>query len=235
MPAKPRSRSTRGAGRRVSAGEPGTRQRIVDAALAAFAALGFDGATTRDIAERAGANQGLIAYHFSTKEDLWKAAVEQIFGELRQSFAQRAELLDDADAATRAQLMMRHFVRFAAEHPELHRLMVQEGKSDGPRMKWLVDRHVRPLYELAGALMQQARPEAEVSRIAPLHLYYIFVGAAAHLFVMAPECQRLTGVDPTQPQVVRAHADALIDLLFQPPPPSAPNPRRPSSRRKPPR
>jgi len=235
MPKKSPHRPGRGTRHRVAAGEPGTRQRIVDAALSAFATLGFDGATTRDIAERAGANQGLIAYHFSTKEDLWKAAVEQIFGELQQSFAQRAELLDDADAATRAQLLMRHFVRFAAEHPELHRLMVQEGKSDGPRMEWLVDTHVRPLFEVASALMRQARPEAEVARVDPLHLYYIFVGAAAHLFVMAPECQRLTGIDPTQPQVVKAHADAIIDLLFQPPPPPAPSPRRPSTRRKAPR
>ena len=38
----------------------GTRERILAAALEVFAERGFDGARTRDIAERAGANLGLI-------------------------------------------------------------------------------------------------------------------------------------------------------------------------------
>jgi len=59
-----------------------------------------------------------------------------------------------------------------------------------------------------------------------LHLYYIFIGAAAHLFVMAPECRRLTGVDPTEPEIVKAHADAIIDLLFKLPTEASASPKR---------
>jgi AcrR family transcriptional regulator len=57
----------------------GTRERILAAALQVFAERGFDGARTREIAERAGANLGLIKYYFDSKEQLWKAAVARAF------------------------------------------------------------------------------------------------------------------------------------------------------------
>ena len=39
----------------------------------------FDGASTREIAARAGVPQPLLAYHFRSKEDLWQAAVDSPF------------------------------------------------------------------------------------------------------------------------------------------------------------
>ena len=47
------------------------RDRILDHAELAFAESGFAGASTRDIAQRAEVNQGLIRYYFETKEQLY--------------------------------------------------------------------------------------------------------------------------------------------------------------------
>jgi AcrR family transcriptional regulator len=210
-----------------------TRARIVQAALAAFADLGFEGATTRDIAERAGVNQGLITYHFAGKLPLWQAAVDEIFGTLRAHFAAHGPALADADPATRLRLMVRHYVRFAAAHPELHRLMMQEGKHDGPRMQWLVDRHVRPLYEQSTALIVAAQRHGVVPNAPPLHLHYLLIGAVAHLFVVAPECRHLTGQDPLRAAAIEAHADAISAVLFGPAAPlrTPAKPRRAKARR----
>lgn len=60
--------------------EPGVdrRQRILDAALEAFAELGFDGVTTKDIATRADVTQGLLYFYFPKgKEELFAEAFEQ--------------------------------------------------------------------------------------------------------------------------------------------------------------
>src|SRR5262249_35202122 len=59
-----------------------TRELILEAALVAFADDGFDGATTRDIAQQAGVALGLLRYHFGSKTELWKAAVDRAFAEL---------------------------------------------------------------------------------------------------------------------------------------------------------
>lgn len=47
-----------------------TRSRLLDAALASFAANGFHGTSTRDIAEAAGMSPSAVYAHYSTKEEL---------------------------------------------------------------------------------------------------------------------------------------------------------------------
>ena len=45
---------------------------------------GVSVASTRDIAARAGVNQGLITYYFKTKQELWKAAAGRIFDQMQE-------------------------------------------------------------------------------------------------------------------------------------------------------
>jgi AcrR family transcriptional regulator len=60
-------------GRRIERGDR-TREKLLIAAVDVFGRVGFDGATTRMLAETAGANQHAIAYYFDSKEGLYLAA-----------------------------------------------------------------------------------------------------------------------------------------------------------------
>lgn len=191
-----------------------TRERILAAALDLFSELSFDGATTRDIAARAGVTQPLLNYHFRTKDDLWRSAVDRLFEALNRALTERAEGLRGVDELTLARLMVREFVYFSATHPQLHRVITQECKTDGPRMDWLVDRHIRPLYEATTALFARLVERGDVPDIPAPHLYYIVTGAGPTMFVLAPECRRLAGIDPQAPEVIEAHADAVTRLIF---------------------
>jgi TetR/AcrR family transcriptional regulator, regulator of cefoperazone and chloramphenicol sensitivity len=55
-----------------------TRRRILVTALELFATDGFEGASTRTLAERAGVNLPAIQYYFGSKEGLYRAVVEDI-------------------------------------------------------------------------------------------------------------------------------------------------------------
>ena len=101
-------------------------------------------------------------------------------------------------------------VRFAAAHPELFRLMVEEGKIDSARMEWLVDTHLRPLFE---NFKRFSLPASGASDADAVHAYYVMAGAASIIFAVAPECRRLTGVDPTTDAAIEAHADFVARLL----------------------
>ncbi len=190
-----------------------TRERMLDAALEAFSELGFDGASTRTIAARAGVNQGLIPYYFGSKEALWREAVDRAFaelgGEIREGLAEGS-----ADDRDRSERLIRRFVRFVARKPAFVRLMSDEGKREGPRMRWIVDRHVRPMYDAMIRIMEDA---GAATRLPPgidaLHLYYIVVGAITQLFHQAPECRRLTGRDPADEDVIESHTEALVALF----------------------
>jgi TetR/AcrR family transcriptional regulator len=179
-----------------------------------FSEQSFEGATLRSIATRAGVTQPLLNYHYRSKDELWRAAVDLLFERLRVEMTARAEGLRGVDEVTSAKLIVREFVIFSARNPQLHRLITQESKADGDRMEYLVEQHVRPLYEQTTSMLERLARAGEVPHLAPVHLYYILTGAGPTMFVLAPECRRLTGIDPFADDVVEAHADAVCAVLF---------------------
>jgi AcrR family transcriptional regulator len=189
-----------------------TREKIVAAAVEAFSELGFRGASTREIASRAATNQGLITYHFRSKELLWQAAAEKIFAGLRATLANLRQAAG-GDAREQARESIRRYVRFAAAHPELFRLMVEEGKTGDRRMQWLVDTHLKPFYEGFRQLVGATLVTPDEALIA--HAFYALAGASSLMFAVAPECRRLTGLNPARKQVIEAHAE-FVSRLFVP-------------------
>jgi len=191
-----------------------TRERMLEAALHAFSERGYDGASTRAIAAQAGVNQGLIPYYFGTKEALWREAVDRAFAEMRGALDSALDETEDEAGPERLADLIRNLVRFVARRPEFARLMSEEGKRNGPRMRWIVDRHVRPLYEATQELTRRAGTSVRLpADVDSLHIHYIVVGAVTQIFHAAPECRRLTGRDPTAEAEVEAHADALVALF----------------------
>jgi AcrR family transcriptional regulator len=59
-----------------------TRERILEAAIEVFAAEGYEGASTRALAAKAGVNQPAIQYHFASKEGLYQAAIQSIAAQI---------------------------------------------------------------------------------------------------------------------------------------------------------
>ncbi|MCH8133870.1 MAG: TetR/AcrR family transcriptional regulator [Myxococcales bacterium] len=197
---------------------PQTRERILHAALERFTAKGFDGATTREIAARADANVGLLKYYFGDKLSLWRAAVDLAFEELRAGLGDLPREAAAADDRERIRLLIRRLVRYVGKHPEFVRLMHEEGKRPGERMRWLVDRHVKPFYQTTIQWVEGAQQRGLLpANIAPLHLHYILVGSIDLIFHQAAECKRLTGQDPTDDAMIEAHADAIEAIFLRAP------------------
>jgi TetR/AcrR family transcriptional regulator len=212
-------RSAKKPRRKAAAPAEPTRERILVAALQVFAERGFDGARTRDIAARAGANLGLLTYYFDGKETLWRAAVSRAIEELGTDLAEvvaPAQGETSGDERVLLERLLRHFVRFVARRPEFMQLMNDEGKRRGPRMRWLADHHVAPLSGVVRGLMERAQARGLLPAIPLVSMHYIALGAAGLLFSQAPECEYLTGIDPTDEAVAEAHADALVRLLLGP-------------------
>ncbi|MGB0112042.1 MAG: TetR/AcrR family transcriptional regulator [Ilumatobacteraceae bacterium] len=193
------------------------RQLLLESALHEFGAKGFDGASTRSIAERVDAHQPQINYHFESKEALWFAAVDHLFELLREHVGELAALsgIDDEDALAAAFAVgLRRFVSFAAAHPELNRILVHEATEDSDRLRWLVERHVAPMYTLNRSLWQRLLDAGVAAPIDPSMIHYVIVGAASMPFVNAPEVRLLAGAEPTDPAWVAQHADGIVAMLL---------------------
>jgi TetR/AcrR family transcriptional regulator len=191
-----------------------TRERLVDAAVDAFATHGFAGAGTREIARHAGVALAALPYHFTTKDALWRAAADRIFRGLADTTAKRLGGLDGVDLPTQLRLVLREFVRYSAAHPELHRFMMHEGFAGSARLAWLVETHVRPMYDFVCALARAAQRDglAPPGRVA--HLHYILIGAATSVYVLRAEYQLLTGDDPRREDLIDEHVATLERMFF---------------------
>jgi AcrR family transcriptional regulator len=194
------------------------RAALLESALVEFGAKGFDGASTRAIASRVQAHQPQINYHFESKTALWTAAVDHLFGLLREAFrgvfpAKPTEIGVPALAAAFAD-GIRRLVRFVAEHPELNQIMVHEGTAPSDRLTWLTETHVKPFFNGIRPAWQVLRDAGVAAPIASEILYYVLIGGASLPYVNAAEVRLLTGRDPDDPKWIDAHADGLVAILL---------------------
>ena len=67
------------------------RDEVLDAAMIEFAERGFEGASTEDIARRAGISQPYLFRLFGTKKELFKASVARCLREALEMFQRAAE------------------------------------------------------------------------------------------------------------------------------------------------
>src|SRR5260370_35338045 len=90
------------------------RERILSIALQVFAERGFEGATTVEIARRAQVSQPLVHYHFDSKEELWRAAVDHGFAPLRAVYVGAPEGMRDIGTLARLKIMVPRVWRLRA-------------------------------------------------------------------------------------------------------------------------
>lgn len=206
---KTRRRTDRALARRQEQGEE-TRARILQAALELFAVHGFDGTTFRDIAKAAGTNHGSIAYHFDTKDKLWREAVEYMFAQLSAEVAMPEEQLGTEEGYKE---FIRRYVRYCARHPEHARLMVQESVRGGTRLEWAVERFILPGHKRMAPYSLKQIEKGHLPKVWPWSLAFIIVAMCQAPFTLGAEFKALTGLECDDPDVVEAHADAVIALI----------------------
>jgi AcrR family transcriptional regulator len=169
--------------RTLTARGEATRQRILDAALAEFAACGLAGARVDEIAARAGANKQLIYAHFGSKEGLWLTVLERAYEAKRDE-----ERALDVAALTPAEGMaelVRFNLRYAAAHPEFVGLLNQENVHRAAHLRR--SERVRALYSplldlVRGLLARGERDGVFRPGVDPLQLYVSIV-ALGHFYV----------------------------------------------------
>lgn len=139
--------------------------------------------------------------------------MDRAFARLRAELADVLTPQPGDDERVQLERLVRRFVHFVARNPEFMQLMNDEGKRDGARMRWLADRHVRPLYEALRTRVERAQAGGLFVGIPPANLHYLVLGAAGLAFSQAAECARVTGADPTTEAFAEAHVALLLRLL----------------------
>lgn len=209
VPARPKARERREQQRAID-----TKQAILEAALREFADKGFDGASTREIAERASVNHRLIGHHFGNKELLWKATAKDVFGRYVHQQRERYKGLHGVDQPVLLRLMLREFILFSAKVPQLHRFMVQANDGGEGRLEWLIKNHLAPGITFDLMLLKTAQEAGMLRAGDVMHLRYLFIGAATSVFTLAEEYEFMSKQNPFEDAFIEKHVEMVLSLFL---------------------
>jgi AcrR family transcriptional regulator len=143
-------------GRPLRADARRNRDRVLEAAGAAFAAEGSD-ASLDDIARRAGVGAGTVYRHFPTKEALFEAVVFDRMGELIEEARARSADPDPGRAFS-------SFVELLARESARKRDLVETLSSNGIRLQLGEAPIVLALIDVLGELLERAQQDGAVRR-----------------------------------------------------------------------
>lgn len=191
-----------------------SRDRILTAALEEFAARGFDGTTTSEVARRAGVTQPLVHYHFSTKDQLWREALTPVLDDLVTTFGGAERELADVDPIGRLKVVVRRFVRFSAAHPEFGRILSYEGAVGGPRLEWILAQDASRTLAAFATLLAEGIADGWAKPLPLAHVGTCLAAASAYAFIAHETMRVAYGIDVTDPAVVDTHADTVVELFF---------------------
>jgi TetR/AcrR family transcriptional regulator len=192
-----------------------SRARILEVAIPIFAQRGYTGASTREIADAAAVNQGLVTYYFGSKQALWRAAVDQALAKYRNAFADRMAELDDPEDRSFYRFALRHYVQWASENANVLRLLISNNQAEREAAIWYSERHNRPFYDVWTMLLREGQAHGIVRSGPVLNLYYFLVSTAT-VFATAEDVKLMSGVDVGDPEFIEAHAALLYDMLITP-------------------
>ncbi len=139
------------------------RDRVLHAAVAEFAARGYEAASTNAIAAAAGVAKGLVFHYFGSKDQLFVAVHAHALSEVRDSMLAEVDALP-ADLFERLHAWQLRKVAFMRKHPALFDVLVM-ALADAPAA--LQPRLRRTQATMLGDAWPRALAGVDASRLRP--------------------------------------------------------------------
>jgi TetR/AcrR family transcriptional regulator len=186
---------------------------LLQGALEAFAETGYDGTSVRELSRRLGVSHALLIARFGSKEGLWYAAMEHVMSQTEQTWREVANSpsLDDLEALRQGVVRQ---VIFSAAHPQVLRIMNHEGAIDSPRVRFVIDRFVNPLRPGVERLLARLVAAGRIRPVPYATLHFLTVVGGGALFANPVEATLLGAPAHPDAEAVRAHAEAVADVLI---------------------
>ena len=179
---------------------------ILDAALMAFAAQGYDGMSIRSLNRELGLSHATVNQRFGSKSALYSAAIDHGFRSLLDDLnAEIGALEVPEDPFEELRLRFRAFLSASSRRPHIGRLMNNEGLVDSPRLEHIYRRYIEPAMRITTRLMARLADEGRIFYVSERVMFFMLVQGGSMPFTMAGMAARFDRVNgPVDP-------DALAD------------------------
>jgi AcrR family transcriptional regulator len=161
-----------------------SREDVLRAARAEFAARGFTGAGVERIARRARVNKAMIYYHFGSKLGLYRRVVLEVFEILTARAREAVE--PGAGAFEQLDAFVASLLRTTTDHPDVVPLLLREIASGGRHLDVATLRQLVELYSVLEGILAAGGRRREIADIDPVLTHFLIVGATMLYAANAP-------------------------------------------------
>jgi len=189
---------------------------LLKAAVAEFAAKGLAGARIDEIAQRAGVNKQLVYHYFGSKDDIYGAALEHVYAEIRER-EQALHLADLPPLAAMERLIGFSF-DYLAEHPEFLALLADENRQAARHIRGSerLERMHSPLVRLLKEALERGAEEGVFRRdLDPVQLYISISGLSYFFFSNNFTLSAIFGRPLDSPKAVAERRRHVIDFAMK--------------------
>jgi AcrR family transcriptional regulator len=175
-------------------------QELFDAALAEFAARGYEQASINAILGRAGMSKGQFYYHFGSKEELYLALIDVLVNKKR-AFMQAALAPDalEQDIFSQFEQQIRLGLEFARTYPAIQAFAESFTREVGkPIYHRALERHNFSSYGYLDAMIDRAYERGDFRRDLPPAFIKRAIG---HIFSHASEIADLSDMAAAEEQL----------------------------------
>src|ERR1700730_11323799 len=157
---------------------------ILQRGLEAFAELGYEAVSVRQLNNRLGMGHTFIHDRYGTKEAFWKAVVEHAIGQVTAEVVTALDTEEASDDLARLTASVRAFYHASARRPHLSRLIDYEAGCDSPRLAHLY-RLMEPLNHAGRPVFDRLVREGIIRDI-PWYLFHFAVTKPLAMYGQAP-------------------------------------------------
>ena len=189
------------------------RERILSAALDMFSRSGFRGTTLDEIARAAGMSKPNMLYYFRTKQDLYRAVLQETLDDWLTPFAKldpEGDPVDELGAYISAKLA------HSRVNPKASRLFANEILQGAPHIQETLKGPLKDLVEAKSKAIRAWIDAGKMTPVDPLHLIYMIWAATQHYADFETQMDALEGEAPgTREKRFEAAERSLFTILFE--------------------
>lgn len=200
-------------GRRRRTNAPaGSKDRLLTAARAEFAARGFAGASVDRIARAAGVNKAMIYYHFASKAALYREILRDMFAAVAGRVGETAR--SAMDPADKIRAFVEAIATEAEARPHFPPIWFREIADGGRHLDAQTTGHMTTIIRTLGAIMAEGIAARRFRPVKPFYIHAGIVGPLLLYFASGDVRKRLArrgvaGADRLERREVVAHVQRV--------------------------
>jgi TetR/AcrR family transcriptional regulator len=152
---------TRRVGRPAAPTDIPAESEILARGLTAFAELGYDGASVRELARRLGVSHNFINDRYGSKAQFWREVIDRSMTALVASLGTALTVSGEDDLA-RLRNLVHAFHQANVAEPDLPRIMQYEAIRGGERLEYVFQHYLVPVRDVVAPIVQRLVEDGRV-------------------------------------------------------------------------